>query len=813
MPWPFRRRPQDATSSSPDAPANPPVTIDDLGGRRRLTVHAGGWQTLEPLTPSTTGAAAPVVGSSASFIAGLAGTRPLLPTSSLREVSEDAPRGVTHGLASPLPSDTVAPLATDGGAGSEPVSAEPYAEQEPTRRPVVASGLPAHADLTTYTGELTPAEVEPDFFDDEDYFDDEIAEELPPPIFSTLLAERTGRDLAELRPDLAGREEDGGADAMGDADEMHPARKRSLAESRRLGLGPPIPAGPFDVGNRERVEHEFVIEAPVPEPAPPPPSPEPPRRAVAHYRRAEVPPGVRRDVTRALGRDPGAVRIRRDREVSDIASRIGARAFTRQGEVFLPMEAGPLDAPETRAVLAHELTHVVQHRVYGSSLPRPSSAEGQRLEAEAHAVERFVRGDDPVPRVAPLRTLRATPGDPRVDSGGFTRAVTEQLVARGEARWDADGALVFRPPPGASDEWRASSDASTNEAFRNALQQDQRATTEYGVSRGNTQAPERDRTENERHLRFVHDWQGQLNESGSAGASDAQASLRYEQTRSGAPNATTDSAEFERHLHYVASQSGGEGDEEIVIEQGGFGTALGMTAGLFDRYDRTQEIIAADNERRRVMAAHEATHAATPAPGGQGAPQTTATPTVPAGTVSPTATTTTPTPTTGTPTPRGGTEAHWEDDEDIRLPDPDRPGADTGWGAALGLMAPILSRYDADYTHDSHWGQHEVPATPATPATTPTAATPTTPAGGAAVSSSAGRGRVDRGCGGDRGRGHGGDASRPRGHGDETAGAVDRRHRSHRRHRSPRRSGPRRPRHDAVRTAADAIAPRSHRRP
>ena len=302
-----------------------------------------------------------------------------------------------------------------------------------------------------------------------------------------------------------------------------------------------------------------------------------------------------------------------------------------------------------------------------------------------------------------------------------------------QARWDADGAFVFRPPPGASDEWRASSDASTNEAFRNALQQDQRATTEYGVSRGNTQAPERDRTENERHLRFVHDWQGQLNESGGAGASDAQASLRYEQTRSGAPNATTDSAEFERHLHYVASQSGGEGDEEIVIAQGGFGAALGMTAGLFDRYDRTQEIIAADNERRRVMAAHEATHAATPAPGVQGAPQTTATPTVPAGTVSPTATTTTPTPTTGTPTPRGGTEAHWEDDEDIRLPDPDRPGADTGWGAALGLMAPILSRYDADYTHDSHWGQHEVPATPATPATTPTAATPTTPAGGAAV--------------------------------------------------------------------------------
>ena len=463
--------------------------------------------------------------------------------------------------------------------------------------------------------------------------------------------------------------------------------------------------------------------------------------------------------------DPGAVRIRRDREVSDIASRIGARAFTRQGEVFLPMEAGPLDAPETRAVLAHELTHVVQHRVYGSSLPRPSSAEGQRLEAEAHAVERFVRGDDPVPRVAPLRTLRATPGDPRVDSGGFTRAVTEQLVARGEARWDADGALVFRPPPGASDEWRASSDASTNEAFRNALQQDQRATTEYGVSRGNTQAPERDRTENERHLRFVHDWQGQLNESGSAGASDAQASLRYEQTRSGAPNATTDSAEFERHLHYVASQSGGEGDEEIVIARRWVrccarydrwplrplrphpgdhrrrqrktprhGGARGDARG--DTGPRSAGRAADDRDTdgpRRHGVAHRHNDDADPHHGHAGA--------------------------------AGGTEAHWEDDEDIRLPDPDRPGADTGWGAALGLMAPILSRYDADYTHDSHWGQHEVPATPATPATTPTAATPTTPAGGAAVPAVPGRGRVDRGCGRNRGRGYGGDAPRPRRHG------------------------------------------------
>ena len=144
-----------------------------------------------------------------------------------------------------------------------------------------------------------------------------------------------------------------------------------------------------------------------------------PSRA-AHYRPRGSPWRAHRCDARARSETPAAVRIRREREVSDIASRIGARAFTREGEVFLPMEAGPLDTPETVRVLAHELTHVVQHRVYGSSLPRPSSAEGQRLEAEAHAIERFVRGDDPQPAVAPIRTLRATPGDPRIDSGGFS---------------------------------------------------------------------------------------------------------------------------------------------------------------------------------------------------------------------------------------------------------------------------------------------------------------------------------------------------------------------------------------------------------
>jgi len=95
MPWPFRRhRPHDGGQAAPSTA--PPVTVDDLGGHRRLMVHAGSWQRLEPLTPSATGAAAPVVSSGASFISGLAGTRPLIGAASLRDVSSSAPRGVTR---------------------------------------------------------------------------------------------------------------------------------------------------------------------------------------------------------------------------------------------------------------------------------------------------------------------------------------------------------------------------------------------------------------------------------------------------------------------------------------------------------------------------------------------------------------------------------------------------------------------------------------------------------------------------------------------------------------------------------------------
>jgi len=245
MPWPFRRH-RSPQAGAPSSAAAPPVTIDDFSSRRRLTVHVGGWQHVDPLTPTATGAAAPVVSSGASFISGLAGTRPLLPSTTLREVSPDAPRGVTQGLARPLPSGPYAAAPDEGGG--QPVSAAQFAPEPPMRRAVVTSRAPARADLTTYAGDLSPAEPEPVWFDEPqpegshlEVRDGDIPEELPPPIFSTLLAERTGRPLSEIRPDLADTEGDGGAKGEDGSGVEQPQRKRSLAESRRLGLGPPRP--------------------------------------------------------------------------------------------------------------------------------------------------------------------------------------------------------------------------------------------------------------------------------------------------------------------------------------------------------------------------------------------------------------------------------------------------------------------------------------------------------------------------------------------------------------------------------------------
>jgi hypothetical protein len=242
-------------------------------------------------------------------------------------------------------------------------------------------------------------------------------------------------------------------------------RRANLADSRRLGLGTPVsrpghepfvlpsqqqelvlppqaaepevipePEPPASVEPVVVVEEEEPPPSPAPEPpaapAPPPvpaaPSPPTaerpaPARVVKPSYRATPPPKpapkkqlqkavvVTRppaelvDALRATQKaDVADVPVYRGPRVSEEARKRGARAFAAGGAVFLPDEAGPAGSPAARGLLAHELVHAVQQRTLGPVLPGSSTPEGQALEAEAVAAEKWYAGEAGAPAPAPL---------------------------------------------------------------------------------------------------------------------------------------------------------------------------------------------------------------------------------------------------------------------------------------------------------------------------------------------------------------------------------------------------------------------------
>ncbi|MFJ9558603.1 DUF4157 domain-containing protein [Streptomyces fuscichromogenes] len=105
-------------------------------------------------------------------------------------------------------------------------------------------------------------------------------------------------------------------------------------------------------------------------------------------------------VRRVHGVDVSDVPIHRGPEAAAEARSLGARAFTRNGEVFLPAHEGPFDQPVARGLLAHELTHAAQQRALGPALPPEDSDAGTALEAAAVATERWARGSGADPLTA-----------------------------------------------------------------------------------------------------------------------------------------------------------------------------------------------------------------------------------------------------------------------------------------------------------------------------------------------------------------------------------------------------------------------------
>jgi Domain of unknown function (DUF4157) len=112
-----------------------------------------------------------------------------------------------------------------------------------------------------------------------------------------------------------------------------------------------------------------------------------------------VPPEVRRAVAEAAGSAPDTALVHMGEAAHAQADAMNAEAFTRDGEIFLAADA-ELDTPQGQALLAHELTHVVQQQ--GQSLPMPdeSTSKGRDHEQAAVNVERAIaeppRAKEPV---------------------------------------------------------------------------------------------------------------------------------------------------------------------------------------------------------------------------------------------------------------------------------------------------------------------------------------------------------------------------------------------------------------------------------
>jgi hypothetical protein len=204
------------------------------------------------------------------------------------------------------------------------------------------------------------------------------------------------------------------------------APRSSLAQSRRLGLGPGYHGALPDAIRQEHLDRTGTDEHDG-------------AGAEGDDESAErVPDDLRTIIRDAYGHDVGDQLVQRGPEVTDEARRLGARAFARDGDVFVPIEEGPLDQAHAKSLLAHELTHLVQQRRRSAPLPADGSPEAQALEAEAQRAERFVRGDPGAPAPGAMSTAASGP-----DDFADTRRFVNELVHRGVAEPDGTGGIRF----------------------------------------------------------------------------------------------------------------------------------------------------------------------------------------------------------------------------------------------------------------------------------------------------------------------------------------------------------------------------------
>jgi hypothetical protein len=479
MRWPSWRGRRGSGPS--DAPSAAQPVVESTAGAPEATGPAGtptgyptgAWRTARPLRPTVSLRPPTLL---PLGLPDVTGTRPLLRHSVAVTVERDitvSPGRVT-GLARVVtqPPEEVATFADERWLGPAR-QASPAAASHPVLAYLVPRALPAHErqpglDLVHATDEFVGEARVPDQPHRapgwlRSMTQAPVMDAIPglPPALAAMPIQPMPTESAPVRPARVGpsrgqrtpvrRTPIQPAPGPEDAPPPLPTQSTSPplplpATPRRSGLGPPLPMvgpagpdGPFVTGPprgsgrsgtvRSRSRGGLgppLVPAPEPppradqrparEPAPHPPAPEEPEPAVA------VPTEVTQAIRTAYGVEVGDVPVRSDTQARQEAQELQARAFTAGDEVVLG--TAPAGDAAQRALIAHELVHLVQQRELGSALPDERSPAGRELEADAVAVEHAVLTGRPLPPLRHRPLGGPPPGVVRPVAGRVQRALT-----------------------------------------------------------------------------------------------------------------------------------------------------------------------------------------------------------------------------------------------------------------------------------------------------------------------------------------------------------------------------------------------------
>jgi hypothetical protein len=162
-----------------------------------------------------------------------------------------------------------------------------------------------------------------------------------------------------------------------------------------------------------------------------------------------VPADLAGAFAQARGVDVSAVSVYRGPAISAQARALRARAYSRDGAVFLPGEAGPLNQAPARPLLAHELAHVAQG-LLGDGLPEEGTVGGLALEADAVATERWAAGEaGSPPNLTSLPGPVVTTGPTLLMVGQGARSSGAETLRRAPLQVDALPRSAPDPAPNA----------------------------------------------------------------------------------------------------------------------------------------------------------------------------------------------------------------------------------------------------------------------------------------------------------------------------------------------------------------------------